>query len=141
MAEAAAPSDSLFLGAVYKYTHSLTHSLVNSVSLKIVQKRIVGSECLQARRPSRRPAAFSQTAALEHRMTHFKPVEIKTIQVTTANAIKPVSRRLTNRLILEAFQHRLLLRYEGSDMPIGRVGLYRCTRELFWPDALPQCFF
>jgi len=26
LAEAAAPSDSLFLGAVYKYTHSLTHS-------------------------------------------------------------------------------------------------------------------
>jgi len=27
LAEAAAPSDSLFLGAVYKYTYSLIHSL------------------------------------------------------------------------------------------------------------------
>jgi len=29
LAEAAAPSDSLFLGAVYKYTYSLTHSLTH----------------------------------------------------------------------------------------------------------------
>ena len=53
LAEAAAPSDSLFLGAMYKYTYSLTHSMHGlnwrakraCVPNKWGQTGIVGNNC------------------------------------------------------------------------------------------------